>query len=122
MAVASKMGALTNLVDLAKRKRAPQNARPNPIKARIVEELMTEAKSISAPMINRAIPILLEGIFLDFSSSYFNCSFSFCNVSRVLTEGTIEISTVLSEEGGIEMRRRLLDWNSREITTIIKIE
>jgi len=105
------MGTVTNLVDLAKRKRAPQNVRPNPIKARIVEEVMTEAESSSAPMISRAIPILLEGIFLDFISSYFDCSFSFCKISRDLTD-----------EEDIEMRLRLFDWNSRKITAIIKIE
>jgi hypothetical protein len=102
--VESKRALLTNLVGLTKRKRTPQKVIPNPIKARIVEEVTTEATSSSAQATIRVIPILLEGIFLEISSSCFSSSFSLRKSSRVFAEGVETVETCRMRFMGISRR------------------
>jgi hypothetical protein len=67
---------LTNLTGLAKRNKPPQKARPNPIKAKTLEEAIKEAKRTIAPLKRNPNPILFEGIFSDLSGTSFSGSLS----------------------------------------------
>ncbi len=74
----SKRLLLTNLIGLAKRKRAPQKVRPSPTKAKTVEVATNEATSTRAPKMSRVNPILVEGSRLYLDSSCFRASFLLC--------------------------------------------